>query len=74
MPHGQLLGPPAAPIRDRRPPESSGAGQHREHHNLALGLLRLAGIAEITRTLQRIAVDRTRIISVIADATSTTRL
>jgi hypothetical protein len=29
--------------------------------NLALGLLRLAGITQITRTLQHIAADRTRI-------------
>lgn len=42
--------------------------------NLALGLLRLAGITQITRTLQRIAADRTRIFSVIAAATSTNRL
>jgi len=42
--------------------------------NLALGLLRLAGITQITRTLQRIAADRTRIYRVIAAATSTNRL
>jgi predicted transposase YbfD/YdcC len=42
--------------------------------NLALGLLRLAGITQITRTLQRIAADRTRIIPIIAAATSTNRL
>lgn len=42
--------------------------------NLALGLLRLAGITEITRTLQRIAADRTRILPIIAAATSTNRL
>jgi predicted transposase YbfD/YdcC len=42
--------------------------------NLALGLLRLAGITQITRTLQRIAADRTRIYPVIAAATSTNRL
>lgn len=42
--------------------------------NLALGLLRLAGITQITRTLQRIAADRTRIFSIIAAATSTNRL
>jgi predicted transposase YbfD/YdcC len=42
--------------------------------NLALGLLRLAGISQITRTLQRIAADRTRIFSVVTAATSTNRL
>lgn len=42
--------------------------------NLALGLLRLAGITEITRTLQRIAADRTRILPIIAVATSPKRL
>ena len=42
--------------------------------NLALGLLRLAGITHITRTLQRIAADRTRIFPIIAAATSTNRL
>jgi hypothetical protein len=42
--------------------------------NLALGLLRLAGITEITRTLQRIAADRTRILPIIAATTSTNRL
>lgn len=42
--------------------------------NLALGLLRLAGITQITRTLQRIAADRTRIFPIIAAATSTNRL
>jgi hypothetical protein len=42
--------------------------------NLVLGLLRLAGITQITRTLQRIAADRTRIYPVIAAATSTNRL
>lgn len=42
--------------------------------NLALGLLRLAGITQITRTLQSIAADRARIFSVIAAATSTNRL
>lgn len=42
--------------------------------NLALGLLRLAGITEITRTLQWIAADRTRIFPIIAAATSTNRL
>jgi hypothetical protein len=39
--------------------------------NLVLGLLRLAGVTQITRTLQRIAADRTRIFSVVAAATST---
>jgi predicted transposase YbfD/YdcC len=42
--------------------------------NLALGLLRLAGITQITRTLERIAADRTRILPIIAAATSTNRL
>lgn len=42
--------------------------------NLALGLLRLAGITQITRTLQYIAADRTRILPIIAAATSTNRL
>jgi predicted transposase YbfD/YdcC len=42
--------------------------------NLALGLLRLAGITQITRTLERIAADRTRILPLIAAATSTNRL
>jgi predicted transposase YbfD/YdcC len=42
--------------------------------NLALGLLRLAGVTQITRTLQRIAADRTRIFPIIAAATSTNRL
>lgn len=42
--------------------------------NLALGLLRLAGITQITRTLQRNAADRTRIIPIITAATSTNRL
>jgi hypothetical protein len=42
--------------------------------DLALGLLRLAGITEITRTLQRIAADRTRILPIIAAATSANRL
>lgn len=42
--------------------------------NLALGLLRLAGITRITRTLQYIAADRTRILPIIAAATSTNRL
>ncbi|GLZ43812.1 hypothetical protein Acsp05_74360 [Actinokineospora sp. NBRC 105648] len=42
--------------------------------NLALGLLRLAGITHITRTLQHIAADRTRILPIIAAATSTNRL
>jgi len=33
--------------------------------NLDLGLIRLAGITQITRTLERIAADRTRILPVI---------
>jgi predicted transposase YbfD/YdcC len=39
--------------------------------NLALGLMRLAGIAQIKRTLERIAGDRTRIFPHIAAAIST---
>lgn len=42
--------------------------------NLALGLLRLAGITQITRTLQRITADRTLVLPIIAAATSTNRL
>lgn len=42
--------------------------------NLALGLLRLAGITQIKRTLERIAGDRTRILPIIAAATSQNRL
>lgn len=42
--------------------------------NLALGLLRLAGVTQITRTLQRIAANRTRIFPIIAAATSKNRL
>lgn len=40
--------------------------------NLALGLLRLAGITQIRRTLQRIAADRTRIFPIIATAVRAT--
>jgi predicted transposase YbfD/YdcC len=36
--------------------------------NLALGLLRLAGITQIKRTLERIAADRTRIFPIVAAA------
>ncbi|MFI9387134.1 hypothetical protein [Kutzneria sp. NPDC052558] len=42
--------------------------------NLALGLLRLAGITQIIHTLQRIAADRTRILPIMAAVTSTNRL
>lgn len=42
--------------------------------NLVLGLLRLAGVTQITRTLQRIAADRTRILPIIAAATSANQL
>ena len=42
--------------------------------NLALGLLRLAGVTEITRTVQRIAADRRLLFPIIAAATSTNRL
>ncbi|MBV9313769.1 MAG: transposase [Pseudonocardia sp.] len=42
--------------------------------NLALALLRLAGITQITRTIQRINADRTRILPLLAAATSTNRL
>jgi hypothetical protein len=40
--------------------------------NLALGLLRLAGITQITRTVQHIAADRTRILPIIPAATAQT--
>jgi predicted transposase YbfD/YdcC len=40
--------------------------------NLALGLLRLAGVTHIKRTLERIAADRTRIFPIMATAISTT--
>jgi len=36
--------------------------------NLAIALLRLAGVTQITRTLERIAADRTRIIPIITNA------
>jgi hypothetical protein len=36
--------------------------------NLALGILRLAGITQIKRTLERIAADRMRIFPIIATA------
>lgn len=36
--------------------------------NLALGLMRLAGITQIKRTLERIAADRTRIYPLMATA------
>jgi predicted transposase YbfD/YdcC len=54
----------------------SGSGAHTMAilRNLALGLLRLAGITQITRTLQRIAADRTRIMPILAAATSRNRL
>lgn len=35
--------------------------------NLALAILRLSGHRQITRTLQRVAADRTRILSLLAD-------
>jgi predicted transposase YbfD/YdcC len=48
----------------------AGSGTHTMAilRNLALGLLRLAGITQITRTLQHIAGDRTRILPIIATA------
>lgn len=48
----------------------AGAGAHTMAtlRNLALGLLRLAGITQIKRTLERIAADRTRIFPIIATA------
>ncbi|MEV0704176.1 transposase [Saccharopolyspora sp. NPDC050389] len=54
----------------------TGAGVHvmATLRNLALGLLRLAGITQITRTLERIAADRTRILPLIAAATSANQL
>jgi tRNA threonylcarbamoyladenosine modification (KEOPS) complex Cgi121 subunit len=36
--------------------------------NLALGLLRLAGITQIKRTLERVTGDRTRIFPIMAAA------
>jgi hypothetical protein len=39
--------------------------------NLALGLMRLAGITQIKRTLERIAGDRTRILPILATAIRT---
>ena len=39
--------------------------------NLALGLLRLSGITQIKRTLERIAGDRTRILPILATAIRT---
>lgn len=42
--------------------------------NLALGLLRLAGVTQIKRTLEHIAADRTRIFPIMAAATRTNRL
>jgi predicted transposase YbfD/YdcC len=39
--------------------------------NLALGLLRLSGITQIKRTLERIAGDRTRILPILATAVRT---
>lgn len=39
--------------------------------NLALSLLRLAGITSIKRTLERIAADRTRILPLLTDAITT---
>lgn len=39
--------------------------------NLALAVLRLTGHTEITRTLQRIAADRTRIMPILADFPAT---
>jgi predicted transposase YbfD/YdcC len=40
--------------------------------NLALGLLRLAGVTHIKRTLEHVAADRTRIFPIIATAIRTT--
>jgi DNA-binding response OmpR family regulator len=42
--------------------------------NLALALPRLAGITQLTRTIQRINADRTRILPLLAATTSTNRL
>jgi hypothetical protein len=36
--------------------------------NLAPGLLRLAGISQINRTLERMAADRTRMLPIMATA------
>ena len=41
---------------------------------LALGLLRLTGVTQITRTLQHIAADRTRILPIMRAVTSTDRI
>jgi predicted transposase YbfD/YdcC len=46
----------------------SGAPVMATLRNLALGLLRLAGISQIKRTLERIAADRTRILPIMATA------
>jgi predicted transposase YbfD/YdcC len=46
----------------------SGAQVMATLRNLALGLLRLAGISQIKRTLERIAADRTRILPIMATA------
>jgi len=45
-----------------------GAGAHSTAivHDLALGLLRLAGITQIKRAAERIAADRTRILTILA--------
>ena len=59
---------------DQHAYSGSGAQVMATLRNLALGLLRLAGITQITRTLERIAADRTRILPLIAAATSTNRL
>jgi tRNA threonylcarbamoyladenosine modification (KEOPS) complex Cgi121 subunit len=40
--------------------------------NVALGLLRLAGVTQIKRTLDHIAADRTRILPITATAIHTT--
>ncbi|HEX5406598.1 MAG TPA: ISAs1 family transposase [Pseudonocardiaceae bacterium] len=53
---------------------STGAQVMATLRNLALGLLRLAGTTEITRTVQRIAADGRRIFPIIAAAISTNRL
>lgn len=54
----------------------AGAGVHTiaMARSIARGLLQLAGITEITRTLQYIGSDRNRILPLIAAVTSRDRL
>jgi hypothetical protein len=64
---------PRCPLPGRPPARLRG---HRRHlmatlRNLALGLLRLAGVTHIKRTLEHIAADRTRIVPIFATAIRT---